>query len=74
MFTTDSHNEQHPEEQLGAYALDILDQVEAVMVESHLLACYQCRDAVAHMQTSAAIIGESVVHLEPPEPRGALAP
>jgi hypothetical protein len=66
MFTTDSHNDLHPEEQLGAYALDILDQAEAVQVESHLLACYRCRDTVAHMQTSAAIIGESVDHLEPP--------
>ena len=66
MFTTDPHNEQHPEDQLGAYALDILDQAEAVQVESHLLACYRCRDTVARMQTSAAIIGESVDHLEPP--------
>ena len=66
MFTTDPHNEQHPEEQLGAYALDILDQAEAVQVESHLLACYRCRDTVARMQASAAIIGESVDHLDPP--------
>jgi hypothetical protein len=66
MFTTDPHNEQHPEEQLGAYALDILDQAEAIQVESHLLACYRCRDTVAHMQASTAIIGESVDHLEPP--------
>ena len=66
MFTTDPHNEQHPEDQLGAYALDILDQAEAVQVESHLLACYRCRDTVARMQTSAAILGESVDHLEPP--------
>jgi hypothetical protein len=66
MFTTDSNNEQHPEEQLGAYALDILDEEEAVLVESHLLSCNRCRDTVAHMLTSAAIIGESVNHLEPP--------
>jgi len=66
MFTTDPHNEQHPEEQLGAYALDILDQAEAVQVESHLLACYRCRNTVARMQASAAIIGESVDHLDPP--------
>ena len=66
MFTTDPHNEQHPEDQLGAYALDILDQAEAVQVESHLLACYRCRDTVARMQTSAAMIGESVDHLESP--------
>ena len=66
MFTTDTHNEQHPEDQLGAYALDILDQAEAVQVESHLIACYRCRDTFARMQASAAIIGESVDHLEPP--------
>jgi len=66
MFTTDPHNKQHPEEQLGAYALDILDQAEAVQIQSHLLACYRCRDTVARMRASAAIIGESVDHLDPP--------
>ena len=66
MFATDPHNEQHPEDQLGAYTLDVLDQAEAVQVESHLLACYRCRDTVARMQTSAAILGQSVDHLEPP--------
>ena len=66
MFTTEPDNGQHPEEQLGAYALDILDEDEATLVESHLLSCYRCRDTVSHMLTSAAIIGESVDHLEPP--------
>jgi hypothetical protein len=66
MLITDSNNEQHPEEQLGAYALDILDQEEAALVEFHLSACYQCRETVALMQSSAALIGESVDHLQPP--------
>jgi len=66
MLTTDSNNEQHPEEQLGAYALDILDQEEAVLVEFHMSGCYQCRETVALMQSSAAVIGESVDHLQPP--------
>ena len=66
MLTTDSKNEQHPEEQLGAYALDILDQEEAVLVEFHMSGCYQCRTTVALMQSSAALIGESVDRLQPP--------
>ena len=66
MLTTDSNNEQHPEEQLGAYALDILDQEEADLVEFHLSACYQCQETVALMQSSAAVIGESVDRLQPP--------
>ena len=66
MLTTDSNNEQHPEEQLGAYALDILDQEEADLVEFHLSGCSQCRKTVALMQSSAAVIGESVDHLQPP--------
>jgi len=66
MLTTDSNNEQHPEEQLGAYALDILDQEEADLVDFHLSGCYQCRETVALMQSSAAVIGESVDHLQPP--------
>ena len=66
MLTTDSNNEQHPEEQLGAYALDILDQEEAVLVEFHMSGCYQCRTTVALMQSSAALIGESVDRLQPP--------
>ena len=66
MLTTDPNNEQHPEEQLGAYALDILDQEEADLVEFHLLGCYQCRETVALMRSSTSAIGESVAHLQPP--------
>ena len=66
MFTTDANNEQHPEEQLGGYALDILDQEEADLVDFHLSGCYQCRETVALMQSSAALIGESVDRLQPP--------
>ena len=51
---------------MGAYALDILDQEEADLVEFHLSGCYQCRETVALMQSSAAVIGESVDHLQPP--------
>ena len=51
---------------MGAYALDILDQEEAVLVEFHMSGCYQCRTTVALMQSSAALIGESVDRLQPP--------
>ena len=51
---------------MGAYALDILDQEESVLVEFHMSGCYQCRTTVALMQSSAALIGESVDRLQPP--------
>ncbi len=51
---------------MGAYALDILDQEEADLVDFHLSGCYQCRETVALMQSSAALIGESVDRLQPP--------
>lgn len=51
---------------MGAYALDVLDQEEAELVEFHLLGCHQCRETVALMQSSAAVLGESVARLEPP--------
>ena len=51
---------------MGAYALDILEQDEAALVESHLATCARCRYTVALMQSSAAILGESIDHVEPP--------
>ena len=51
---------------MGAYALDILEQDEAALVESHLATCARCRNTVALMQSSAAILGESIDHVEPP--------
>ena len=62
MSTTDPNNVMHPDELLGAYALDILDEAEALRVESHLEACFQCREAVAGLRTTAAVLGQSVGH------------
>ena len=62
MSTTDPNNDPHPEELLGAYALDILDQAEALRVEAHLEACFQCSDALAGLRITAAVLGQSVGH------------
>ena len=62
MLTTDLDNVPHPEDLLGAYALDILDQAETLRVESHLEACIQCSDAVAGLRITAAVLGQSVGH------------
>ena len=51
---------------MGAYALDTLDQEEADLVDFHLLECYRCRETVALMQSSAAVIGESIARIQPP--------
>lgn len=56
----------HPEELLGAYALDALEVEEALQVEAHLEQCDQCQQSLAVFQNVAFILGESVQLLEPP--------
>lgn len=59
-------NRSHPEELLGAYALDALDDEEALSVEAHLEACLQCRQTVGQFQSVSELLGLSVEHHEPP--------
>ena len=67
MFTTDPNNEIHPEEQLGAYALDVLSDVESTLVESHLETCLQCQESVARLHATTDLLGHSVSQLSPPQ-------
>ena len=53
-------NEPHPDDLLGAYALDALDLVEEAQVEAHLEGCLDCRRAVSRLHQVAAQLGQSV--------------
>jgi anti-sigma-K factor RskA len=62
----ESLNHLHPDELLGAYALDALDDEEASLVEAHLEVCPQCRESVQQFQNATALLGLSVERQEPP--------
>ena len=62
----DSLNHSHPDELLGAFALDALEDDEASLVEAHLEVCPQCRESVLHFQNAATLLGLAVEPLEPP--------
>ena len=66
MLTPSPNNSIHPDEQLSAYALNILSDVEATVVEVHLAACLECEEAVAEYQATAAMLGQSVNQVSPP--------
>ena len=66
MLTPDLNNSIHPGEQLSAYALDILSDVEATVVEVHLALCAVCQESVAGYQAAAAMLGQSVNQTPPP--------
>lgn len=52
------------EELLGAFALDAVDAVEAMVIESHLRDCPRCRAEVTAYRETAALLVED--RLEPP--------
>jgi hypothetical protein len=62
----DPVNHSHPEELLGAYALDALEEDEALLVEAHLKICPECQESVGQLQHVAELLGLSVEHHEPP--------
>ena len=66
MLTPDPNNPTHPDEQLSAYALNVLSDVEATVVEVHLAACVECQETVAEYQAAAAVLGQSVNQISPP--------
>ncbi len=66
MLTPDPNNPVHPYEQLSAYALNVLSDVEATVVEVHLAACVECQETVAEYQAAAAMLGQSVNQIPPP--------
>ena len=66
MLSPDLNNSIHPDEQLSAYALDVLSDVEATVVEVHLASCVTCQETVAEYQAAAAMLGQSVNQIPPP--------
>jgi predicted anti-sigma-YlaC factor YlaD len=48
----------HPREDLGAYALMALDEPDRRTVESHLAACRTCRDEYEELRTMTDLLGE----------------
>ena len=66
MSTSYPNNQYHPEDLLGAHALDALDGEEAALAEGHLEDCSQCREAVAELQRATTRLGMSVARREAP--------
>ena len=64
----------HETEQLGAYALGVLDDDEWAAVHSHVEGCPQCRREVADLRDMEAMLGEvpPEAFLEGPPPGGEL--
>lgn len=56
----------------GAYAVDALDDVERARFEKHLIVCADCRDEVASLRESAALLGGLTDTAPPPEMRDRL--
>lgn len=54
----------------GAYAVDALDDLERVRFESHLGTCEDCREEVASLQITAAVLGGSATTPPPSDLRG----
>ena len=50
----------------GAYAVDALDDVERVAFERHLAECVECRDEVAGLRETAALVATEAVVPPPP--------
>ena len=53
MSSSNLDNRSHPDELLGAYALDALDNEDTLLVESHLEDCPRCRRSFAGFQSTA---------------------
>ena len=64
----------HETDQLGAYALGVLDDDEWAAVHSHVEGCPQCRREVADLRDMEAMLGEvpPEAFLEGPPPGGGL--
>ena len=62
----DPYRLSHPEELLEAYSLGILEEEEALDVESHMAVCSRCRSSVGRLQSVAASLAESLDQQAPP--------
>jgi anti-sigma-K factor RskA len=59
-----SHEEY--KDNIGAYVLGALPELEAELLERHLAGCESCRAEVAELRPVTAAIGRSVPQVEPP--------
>ena len=53
----------------GAYALDAVDDIERAAFERHLVECEDCRDEVASLRETTALLAESAAVTPPPSLR-----
>ena len=65
MYRSDPENQVHPDDVLEAYALDALEDLEALQIESHLEGCERCRLAVAGLHHAVSFLGQSVTQRQP---------
>ena len=56
----------------GAYAVDALDDLERARFEAHLKSCADCRDEVAGLRETAALLGSADVVAPPPSLRASI--
>lgn len=56
----------------GAYALDAVDDLERAAFERHLAECEDCRDEVASLRETAALLADSVAVTPPPSLRASV--
>lgn len=57
-------HEEH-EENLGAYVLGALPELEATAFERHMMGCSECRDEVVHLSVAADALPRAVPQLTP---------
>ncbi len=65
MYKNNPQHQVNPEDALEAYALDALDDLEALQVESHLEGSESSRLAVADMHHALSFLGQSVPQRQP---------
>lgn len=56
----------------GAYAVDAVDDLERAAFERHLAECEDCRDEVASLRETTAMLAESVALTPPPSLRASV--
>lgn len=66
MTTRDQGQQGHPLEELEAYALGALDELETGRLETHLAGCFQCGREAGRLQGAAVLLGQVAEPLTPP--------
>lgn len=56
----------------GAYVVDAVDDIERAAFERHLVECEDCRDEVASLRETTAMLAESVAVTPPPSLRASV--